>query len=202
MLQRLATLLSVAGLVVTAACSQSDAGITTAVKAKLAVDPAVKAYQVNVETTGRIVTLSGTVESGAAKSQALSLARRTDGVIDVVDHLSVGTPAAATAGTIEDDLKAAGDATQRAAERSVDATKEALERTGEFVGDLSITAAVKSKLLGDVSAPGWHVDVDTKDGIVTLTGTVKSQADVDRAMAAARGTNGVKRVVSNLKISG
>ena len=202
MLQRLAMLLSVAGLVVTAACSQSDAGITTAVKTKLAVDDTVKAYQVGVDTSGGIVTLSGTVESSAARSQAIALARGTEGVVDVVDHLSVGVPAASTSGEIKDDLKAAGEATKEAAERGVDATKEALERTGEFVGDASITAAVKSKLLGDTTAPGLSIDVDTKDGVVTLNGTVKSQAEVERAMALARGTGGVKKVVSNLRING
>lgn len=202
MLQRLAMLMSVAGLVATAACSQTDAGITTAVKAKMAADDTVKAYQINVDTSGGIVTLSGTVESGAAKSQAVTLARGTDGVVDVVDHLFVGAPAASTSGEIKDDLKAAGDATKDAAERGVDATKNAAERTGEFVGDVAITTAVKSKLLGDTAKTAWDINVDTKDGIVTLNGTVKSQAEADRAMALARATNGVKRVVSNLKING
>jgi len=202
MLQRLAMLLSVAGLVATTACSQSDAGITTAVKAKMAADDTVKAYQINVDTSGGVVTLSGTVESGAAKSQAVTIARGTEGVVDVVDHLSVGAPAASTTGEIRDDLHAAGDATRDAAERGVDATKHAVERTGEIVSDVAITATVKSKLLGDTTTPGWNIDVDTKDGVVTLKGTVKSQAEIDRAMSLARGTSGVKRVVSALKING
>ena len=202
MLQRLAMLVSAAGLVAAAACSQSDAGITTAVKAKMAVDDTVKAYQINVDTSGGIVTLSGTVESGAAKSQAVTLARGTEGVVDVVDHLAVGAPATSTSGEIKDDLKAAGDATRDAAERGVDATKAAAERTGELVGDAAITTAVKSKLFGDTATTVWDINVDTKDGVVTLNGTVKNQAEADRAVALARAAGGVKRVVNNLKIVG
>src|SRR5687768_16243649 len=49
MLQRFAMGLSAAGLVMSVACAQSDAGITTAVKSKLAADNDVKAYQIDVD---------------------------------------------------------------------------------------------------------------------------------------------------------
>src|SRR5688572_17247058 len=85
MLKRLATLASAAGLTLAVACSQSDPGITTAVKSKLAADDTVKAYQIDVDTKSRVVTLSGAVETAAAKEQALLLARQTDGVQEVVE---------------------------------------------------------------------------------------------------------------------
>ena len=202
MLQRLAMLLSAAGLVATAACSQTDPGITTAVKSKFAADDTVKAYQIDVDTSNGVVTLTGIVDSPAAEEHAITLARRTEGVADVVDHLSVGAPATSTTGEIKDDLDAAGRATKDAAERGVDASKNAAERTGELVGDAAITTAVKSKLLGDTTTPGLKIDVDTKDGVVTLSGNVASKAESDRALSLARGTDGVKRVVNNLKING
>ena len=201
MLQRLAMLLSVAGLVVTAACAQSDPGITTAVKSKLAADDTVKAYQIDVDTANGVVTLTGNVDSSAAKAKAVILARGTNGVADVVDHLNVGAPATSTTGEIKDDLNTAGQATKDAGERAVDATKNAAERTGEVVGDAAITTAVKSKLLGDTTTPGLSIDVDTKDGVVKLNGTVKNNVESERAMSVARDTDGVKRVVNNLKIS-
>src|SRR5438105_12831270 len=63
MQQRLAILISAASLAITAACSHSDAGITTAVKAKMAADSQVKASEINVDTHNRVVTLNGTVGS-------------------------------------------------------------------------------------------------------------------------------------------
>ena len=47
----------------TAACSQSDAGITTAVKSKLAADDTVKAYRIDVDTKDKVVTLKGNVDT-------------------------------------------------------------------------------------------------------------------------------------------
>src|SRR2546423_10796190 len=140
MLQRLAILCSAVGLVMTAACAQTDPGITTAVKAKMAADDTVKAYQINVDTTNGVVTLTGTVEAPAAKEQAVTIARRTDGVKEVVDRITVNAAAATTpehvgehAGEeIKDATKTAGEkigegatATKNAAERGVDATKNA-----------------------------------------------------------------------------
>ena len=49
---------SAAALAFTVACSQTDAGITTAVKSKLAADDTVKAYKVDVDTQNKVVTLS------------------------------------------------------------------------------------------------------------------------------------------------
>src|SRR2546429_6537510 len=85
MFHKLALLCSAAGLVMTVACSQTDPGITTAVKTKFAADDTVKAYQIDVDTSKGVVTLTGTVEVPAAKEQAVLIARRTDGVKDVID---------------------------------------------------------------------------------------------------------------------
>ena len=45
-----------------------------------------------------------------------------------------------------------------------------------------------------------RLDVSTLNGVVTLAGTVPSQADADRAVAAAKRAAGVKAVTSALKI--
>jgi len=193
MLQRLAMLVSAAGIAMAVACAQTDPGITTAVKAKFAADDTVKAYQIDVDTSNHVVTLKGNVDSAAAKERALAIARQTDGVTNVVDQISVGAAPAATSGEIKDDAREIG--------REVKETVgNAADRAGEAISDAAITTAVKSKFLADTSTPGLKIDVDTKDGVVTLNGTVRSKAEVDRAMTLARETNGVKRVVSNLKI--
>ena len=73
----------------TVACGKSDIGITTAVKAKLAADDEVKAYQIDVDTRDKVVTLSGSVDTEMAKTRALELARLTDGVSRVSNNLTV-----------------------------------------------------------------------------------------------------------------
>src|SRR6266566_259141 len=141
MTKRIATLLGILAAVAFAvACAQTDAGITGKVKSKLAADDTVKAYQIDVDTKDKVVTLSGEVDNQAAKDQAVALARGTEGVSDVVDNITVKTPQTASAGTT----------------------------LGEKIDDAAITAAVKSKLLADSLVGGLKIDVDTRDGVVSL----------------------------------
>jgi osmotically-inducible protein OsmY len=67
-----------------------DAGTLTAkIKSKMALDDIVKARTINVDTTGSVVTLTGTVESNQERERAVRLARETAGVTNVVDKLVV-----------------------------------------------------------------------------------------------------------------
>ncbi len=186
MLQRLAVLLSAAGMVVTLACSQSDPGITTAVKSKLAADDIVKAYQIDVDTSEGVVTLRGTVDKAAAKEQAVTIARQTTGVRNVVDQIMVGPPAAATTGDLRDSAREVGRDARDAGEAAKDKAGDAASRTGAVMSDAAITTAVKTKFLADTSISGLKIDVDTMDGVVTLKGNVASKAEVDRAVSVAR----------------
>jgi len=67
-----------------------NAGLTTKIKAKMALDDTIDAIAIDVDTDGTIVTLSGTVRSDAERSRAIQLARETEGVTQVIDHLRVG----------------------------------------------------------------------------------------------------------------
>lgn len=66
-----------------------DAGITTAVKAKFAVDDVVKAAQIDVDTENGIVTLNGTVSTQREATRAAELAESVDGVKRVQNRLTV-----------------------------------------------------------------------------------------------------------------
>jgi hyperosmotically inducible periplasmic protein len=63
--------------------------ITAKIKAKMALDDTVKALDIDVDTNGTTVTVSGVVGSEAQRQKALQLARETDGVTQVVDQLRV-----------------------------------------------------------------------------------------------------------------
>ena len=137
-------------LAFTVACSQSDAGITTAVKSKLAADDTVKAYKVDVDTHSKVVTLSGDVETQAQREHAVLIARNTDGVADVIDQLRVN-PTAATSGVdidanadidvdvddkLEADVKRGAEATADAAKRGAQKTKAGAKKAGEEIKDV------------------------------------------------------------------
>ena len=164
------TLFLAAGAV---ACSETDAGVTTKVKAKFAADDTVKAYQINVDTDRKIVTLKGVVETDAAKMQAVRLARETEGVSSVVDQLTVQPP---------------------------DVAPASLPDPTPGATDPGITAAVKTKLLADPAVAGLKIDVDTSAGVVTLSGRVSSGAEKATAIRIARETDGVKSVTDMLTV--
>ncbi len=67
----------------------ANVGLTAKIKSKMALDDTIKARNINVDTDGTVVTLTGTVETAAQKARALQLARETDGVTSVVDRLRV-----------------------------------------------------------------------------------------------------------------
>ena len=67
----------------------TDGQVTAKIKAKMALDDTVKALDVNVDTSGSTVTVSGVVDSAAQRERVLQLARETAGVTTVVDRLRV-----------------------------------------------------------------------------------------------------------------
>ena len=158
------------------ACTQAtDATITGTIKTKLAADSRVRASDINVDTTNGVVTLTGNLDSQEAKDAALQVARGTTGVSDVKDMISV---------------------------RSGTASGEAPDpkRTiGGRIDDAGITMRVKARLLEDPLVKGLQIDVDTRDSVVFLTGTVGSEAERKQAIEIAKSTEGVTKVEENLR---
>lgn len=121
--------------IATVACSNTDASITARVKNKLVTDETVKTQKIEVATADKVVTLSGSVDSAAAKSRALALARETSGVVTVVDdRLTVTTPTtAAGAGA-----NPAGAATSAAAAQDTAAPGMAAGPMGMHEGEMGM----------------------------------------------------------------
>jgi len=67
----------------------ADARLTAAIKAKLLSNRELSALSISVNTTGGIVTLSGTVPTPEAISKAMLLAMETEGVQEVISTLQV-----------------------------------------------------------------------------------------------------------------
>ena len=67
----------------------ADGSLTAKIKAKMALDDHVKALDLNVDTRGTVVTVTGVVNNQAEKDRALQLARDTAGVTHVVDKIQI-----------------------------------------------------------------------------------------------------------------
>ena len=72
--------------------------------------------------------------------------------------------------------------------------------TGAVMSDLWITSATKMKLAADSRTPATEINVDSRDGVVTLFGMVPSQESKSAADEIARGVTGVKRVENQLEV--
>lgn len=76
----------------------------------------------------------------------------------------------------------------------------AKEQATKVVDDTAITAEVKTKLAGAPSLKDAKIEVSTTDGVVTLTGTVKSKQAKGVATKMAKSVKGVKLVNNELTI--
>ena|SRR5438876_1906186 len=66
--------------------------------------------------------------------------------------------------------------------------------------DATLTATVQAKLAADTTLATSRITVDAKSGVVTLTGTVASEADKAKAETISKGVDGVKSVVNSLTV--
>lgn len=139
----------------------------------------VRKYDVKVKVDGGVATLSGDVATAAQKAEAEKLAT-IDGIARVQNDIAIDP----------DEDRSLGER-----------MKAGMSKTGEKISDAWITTKVNWFFVGEDALEGSKIDVDTKDNVVTLTGTVTSQAGRTRAVALAKQTEGVKSVVDRLTVT-
>ena len=150
----------------------SDAWITTKVKTALLFHRNVNATGTTVYTKDGIVTLQGEASSLAQKELTTEYAKDIDNVKSVNNEMTIAkTPATA------------------------------VETTGDKIDDASITAQVKSSLMSHSSTSAIHTTVSTTDGVVTLTGIAKNDAEKSLVTKLATDINGVTSVINNMTIA-
>jgi osmotically-inducible protein OsmY len=76
------------------------------------------------------------------------------------------------------------------------ATKES---TGEYIDDSTITAKVKDAIYRDSSLKSSEINVETFKGMVQLSGFVRSQPNIDKAVEIAKGVKGVQSVKNDMR---
>ena len=154
-----------------------DARLTALIQSKYFGSDQVKVENVDVDTNDGVATLHGTVQSEAAKQEAIRLARSVDGVRDVRDELTIAQATQANA-------------------QAVDGAESRTERNPAW-----ITTKIQAQYFASPEVKPWNVDVTTsRSGVVTLAGTVDAEADRREAIRIARTTEGVTDVRDQLRV--
>lgn len=77
----------------------------------------------------------------------------------------------------------------------------AVQKVEETATEAALTTKIKAKMALDDSVKARAIDVSTSGSTVTLSGTVRSAREHDRAVALARETAGVTSIVDHLRIA-
>jgi len=150
----------------------SDTWISMKVKTALLFHRNVSASGTSVNVKNGVVILTGEASSLAQKELTTEYAKDIDHVKTVVNDMTIATAPAAPEPT-----------------------------TGEKIDDASITAQVKSSLLSHHSTSAVHTTVSTTDGIVTVSGIAKNEAEKSLVTKLATDINGVNSVINNMTIA-
>ncbi len=183
-----------------------DSTLDTRIEARLKADPSLKKDDIDVSVNDGVVTLTGKVHSRTQSARAGRLAKingvtRVDNKLEVETAATTGEKIGRTMDKAADKTKKAGAKTKEESKKVAGKTKEVASDTGEAITDAWITTKVKTQFVGDDALKGSHINVDTNDHVVTLKGTVAAEAGRTRAVAIAKATKGVTRVVDDLTIS-
>lgn len=80
------------------------------------------------------------------------------------------------------------------------AATEKREGTGEYIDDTVLTTKVKAAVFNEPSLKSAEINVETFKGVVQLSGFVRSQADINKAVEVARSVKGVKSVKNDMRL--
>lgn len=123
-----------------------------------------------VDVNDGVVTLRGEADSQAEKDLTAEYAKDVEGVKSVKNEMTVAK------------------------------TPKEKRTVGDKIDDASITALVKSTLLTHKSTSGLKTSVQTKDGVVTLSGEAANAAEIALATKRANDVNGVKSVDNRMTV--
>jgi hyperosmotically inducible protein len=165
----------------------SDGWLTTRIQAQYFADDHIKARYIDVTTNDKVVTVKGFVDSAAARERALQIARSTSGVKQVNDELLIGQSPKAI----------------ETAQRPVATTGESQPAPASNVpvDDAEVTTSIQAKFFMDPEIKARHIQVDSRNGVVTLDGEVSSEAERANALLLARTATGVQRVEDHLTVN-
>jgi hyperosmotically inducible protein len=188
------------------ACERADEGTTTTetrrmtdsdlentIKAKLNSNAQLRDANLDVDANvdRNEVTLSGKVGSQELRSKAVELARSAQTGITVNDKIDV-IPQETTRESY----------TEEQAREERTKARERGETVGATLDDAWIHSKLVAKFIADPDTPQRKINIDVSNNVVTLRGTVETPEAKAEAERIAKETEGVKRVVNQLKVGG
>lgn len=84
-----------------------------------------------------------------------------------------------------------------AAQPMMMAASDSMKKAGDATSDTWITTKVKSALLAEDATPGMEIEVETNNGVVSLSGTVATEAEREMAINKAKAVEGVREVAAD-----
>ena len=150
-----------------------DTTLRARVQAALLLHRDLSLAKTQVDTNNGVVTLQGEADSEAQRKLATEYVKGLDGVVRVNNEMTVS-----------------GESHPR--------RKEIRKQ----IDDASITAQIKMALLFNRATSALKTRVKTENGVVTLTGRVKSKAERDLVARIAKNVEGIRAVRNKLAIEG
>ena len=154
----------------------NDAWLDGKIETAIMLNGELNNFDIDTDVKNSIATLSGKVKNETEKELAGQIAMNVDGVSDVNNKLTID-------GKYDGEKESEG---------------QSFSRTWH---DMTITAGLNMKYATSDSLSAMDIDVDTENGVVTLTGNVKSEAARDLAIETAEGYANVVEVKDNLTIT-
>lgn len=157
-----------------------DAWLHGKLESALLFNEHLNSFDIDTDVKNGTAYLRGAVESDIDRDLAGEIAKSITGVTKVENELVVDKAKAAMA-------------------KDTDAAKE---RHGfrQSVSNATLTARIKSTLLMNDNTGGMAINVDSKQGVVTLSGEVKSDEEKDLAIRLASNTSGATSVNDQLVV--
>jgi hyperosmotically inducible periplasmic protein len=157
-----------------------DAWLHGKLESALLFNEHLNSFDIDTDVENGTAYLRGAVESDIDRDLAGEIAKSINGVTKVENELIVDKTKAAIA---KDD-------------------EAARERQGfkQSVSNATLTARIKSQLLTNSNTGGMAINVDSKQGVVTLSGVVKSDQEKDLAIRLASNTSGATSVTDRLVV--
>ena len=159
-----------------------DAWIDGKVETALMLNTELNNFEIDTHVENREVTLSGTVDSDIAKQLAGEITGNVKGVKEVSNDLVVE-------GGYRDKAQQVGNKMERAGDKFV-----------QTWYDSTTTAGLNMQFAMNDNLQATRIDVDTKNGVVTLRGEVESDAARDLAVEMAKSYDNVDDVKDQLSV--
>lgn len=174
-----------------AAPRMSNDELDRLVSAKFSGDQALAVYDLDVDADAdkNAVTISGDVPTQALRTRAVEAAKAAHAGLTITDKIDV-KPGMVERENYTEDM--AREARERAATAS--------DSIGDSLDDAWIHTKIRTALLTEGEFPGGSLNVDVKNNVVTLRGSVGTRIDRTKAEDIAKAIKGVKSVRNQLVV--